>query len=250
MSSQPSKSNTDDRTPSRYVVGIDLGTTNSAMAYVDSHESPWQVRTFAVPQVVAPFEVDTRAGAPFVSLSGNRRRGQVGHVRFTLEGVGWTDDRRTDDGRHLCPRRKLGQAWQGDHFAAKSWLSHSGVDRTADLLPWQGDADVERFLARGGIGRAVAASARGMEPPIPPAPAGRAGCGGDASRLVRRGGTGADAHTAARQAGLERVLLLEEPQAAFHAWVDEHTADWQDHMAPWQKILVCDNSAAGRPTSR
>ena len=36
------------------IIGIDLGTTNSAMTYVDTTEKPWRIRTFAVPQLVAP----------------------------------------------------------------------------------------------------------------------------------------------------------------------------------------------------
>jgi molecular chaperone DnaK (HSP70) len=51
-------------TPSRYVVGFDLGTTNSAVTYVDAAESPWRVRTFAVPQVVAPGQVEARETLP------------------------------------------------------------------------------------------------------------------------------------------------------------------------------------------
>ncbi len=50
--------------PSRYVVGIDLGTTNSAACYVDTGEEPWQVRTFAVPQLVAPGQVEARETLP------------------------------------------------------------------------------------------------------------------------------------------------------------------------------------------
>ena len=50
--------------PSRYVVGIDLGTTNSAMTYVDTSKKPWRVRTFAVPQVVAPAQVEARETLP------------------------------------------------------------------------------------------------------------------------------------------------------------------------------------------
>ena len=42
-----------DKAPARYVVGIDLGTTNSAVSYVDTHESPWRVRLLALPQLVA-----------------------------------------------------------------------------------------------------------------------------------------------------------------------------------------------------
>ena len=49
---------------SRYVVGFDLGTTNSAVAYVDTAEEPWQVRTFAVPQLVAAGQVEARETLP------------------------------------------------------------------------------------------------------------------------------------------------------------------------------------------
>ena len=41
-----------DELPSRYVVGIDLGTTNSAVAYVDTLEPAWHVRVFTIPQLV------------------------------------------------------------------------------------------------------------------------------------------------------------------------------------------------------
>src|SRR3990172_9012746 len=53
-----------DGTPSRYVVGIDLGTTNSAVTYVDTAEEPWRVRTFAVPQLVAAGQVEARETLP------------------------------------------------------------------------------------------------------------------------------------------------------------------------------------------
>lgn len=45
---------------------------------------------------------------------------------------------------------------------------------------------------------------------------------------------------AAREAGLPRVVLLEEPQAAFYAWVHNHRDDWEQHVAEGQRILVCD----------
>ena len=57
--------NTNPQTsPSRYVVGFDLGTTNSAVCYVDTAEEPWRVRTFAVPQLVAPAQVEARETLP------------------------------------------------------------------------------------------------------------------------------------------------------------------------------------------
>src|SRR5579871_5520759 len=55
---------TDLPLPSRFVVGLDLGTTNSAMAYVDTEEQPRRIRTFAVPQVVAPGQMESRETLP------------------------------------------------------------------------------------------------------------------------------------------------------------------------------------------
>ena len=50
--------------PSRYVVGFDLGTTNSAVTYVDTAEEPWRVSTFAVPQLVAAGQHEARETLP------------------------------------------------------------------------------------------------------------------------------------------------------------------------------------------
>src|SRR3972149_1132231 len=49
---------------SRYVVGVDLGTTNSAACYVDTARRPWQVATLALPQLVAPGQVEARDTLP------------------------------------------------------------------------------------------------------------------------------------------------------------------------------------------
>ena len=51
-------------TASRYVVGFDLGTTNSAVTYVDTHKEPWRIETFAVPQLVAPGQIEARETLP------------------------------------------------------------------------------------------------------------------------------------------------------------------------------------------
>src|SRR5262245_23442969 len=51
-------------TASRYVVGLDLSTTNSALAYVDTEESPWRIATFLIPQVIAPGQIEPRETLP------------------------------------------------------------------------------------------------------------------------------------------------------------------------------------------
>jgi molecular chaperone DnaK (HSP70) len=41
-------------------------------------------------------------------------------------------------------------------------------------------------------------------------------------------------------AGLKRIKLMEEPLAAFYAWLYQHEKDWQKIMNPGQLIMVCD----------
>ncbi|HEX5445946.1 MAG TPA: Hsp70 family protein, partial [Pirellulales bacterium] len=123
--------------------------------------------------------------------------------------------------------------------SAKSWLCHPGVDRTAQLLPWHGVPEVERLSP-------VEASARYLEQ-IRAAwdhrfPSDRlaeqdvvltlpASFDEVARELTVR---------AARLAGLPRVVLIEEPQAAFYAWIDAQGEHWQEQVSPGQTILVCD----------
>ena len=106
--------------------------------------------------------------------------------------------------------------------SAKSWLAHAGVDRSAAILPWGAPEDVPRLSP-------VAASAR-----YPGAPARDVGRGASrTSRCARRtivltvpASFDEVAReltvAAAREAGLERLTLLEEPQAAFYAWLAAH----------------------------
>src|SRR5690606_22373797 len=45
---------------------------------------------------------------------------------------------------------------------------------------------------------------------------------------------------AARQAGLERVTLLEEPQAAFYAWLERAGDAWRKQVKAGDLVLVVD----------
>src|SRR3954453_6959472 len=62
---------------SRYVVGIDLGTTNSAVCYVDTHEQPWKVRLLEIPQLVAPGQVEARDTLPSFHYQPPRAAGET-----------------------------------------------------------------------------------------------------------------------------------------------------------------------------
>ena len=124
--------------PSRYVVGFDLGTTNSAVTYVDTQETPWRVRTFAVPQSVAAGQWEARETLP--SFHYQPAAGELPPQELRLPwgpGEGYVVGCFARDHGALVPARLIS--------SAKSWLCHSSVDRTAGLLPWHGAADVERL---------------------------------------------------------------------------------------------------------
>jgi molecular chaperone DnaK (HSP70) len=123
--------------------------------------------------------------------------------------------------------------------SAKSWLSHSGVDRTAGLLPWHGAADVgklspvdvsARYLehVRSAWDHAHPAHPLADQDVVLTVPA---SFDEVARELTVR---------AAKQAGYRSLTLVEEPQAAFYAWIAAQGAGWDERVRPGQTILVCD----------
>src|SRR5688500_13084563 len=121
---------------SRFVVGIDLGTTNSAVAYVDTqvqnpNDDAHVIESLSIPQVVSPGEVEDRPTLPSFLLLPNELE-----VPPDALSVPWATGQRwavgtlaRDRGADL-PHRLVS--------SAKSWLSHTGVDRTAPILPFRG----------------------------------------------------------------------------------------------------------------
>ena len=221
-----------DRAPARYVVGIDLGTTNSAVMYVDTQQRPWRVASLAVPQLVAPGQVEPRDTLPSFhfqpfahesSAKSLRLPWQV-HPRDWIVGVMARDEGMKSPGRLIA--------------SAKSWLCHSGVDRVAKLLPWHGADDVERLSP-------VEASGRFLQHIREAWDANFTSDQLDAQDIVITLPASFDEVAreltvqAAAAAGLPNVVLIEEPQAAFYAWVYKHD-DWAERVAAGDTILVCD----------
>lgn len=222
-----------DQTPSRYVVGIDLGTTNSAVAYVDSHETAWQVHTFPIRQLVAPGEVEGRRSLPSFHY-----QAATGELKRDSLRLPWSSDVAEHsvgvfarDHGTLSPGRLIA--------SAKSWLCHTGVDRTADLLPWQGAADVERLSPVEVSARYLKHIRNAWDSEHADQPLAKQDI---ALTLPASFDEVARELTveAAAQAGLKRVVLIEEPQAAFYAWLHRHRDHWEKLVEPGQKILVCD----------
>lgn len=218
---------------SRYVVGLDLGTTNSALAYVDTESSTSRIHTLAVPQVVAPGHVEALVTLPSFHYQPAPGESSPGALRLPWQqhDPAYTVGVYAREQGTLSPGRLIS--------SAKSWLCHPGVDRTADLLPWQGADDVERLSPVAVNARYLLHFREAWDHHFPRHPLAEqdfvltlpASFDEVARELTLR---------AAQQAGLHRVVLIEEPQAAFYAWIDKHADSWDRLVAPGQKILVCD----------
>ena len=223
----------DAEQPSRYVVGIDLGTTNSAVGYVDTTQEAWQVRTFPVPQLVAAGEVEARETLPSFHYEAAEAEFAPGALKLPWDAA----DRKYTVGFFA---RDHGAMVPGRLIAsAKSWLSHSGVDRTADVLPWHGASDVERLSPVEVSARYLAHIREAWNHAHPKDLL-------EAQDIVLTLPASFDEVAreltvkAAARAGLTRVVLIEEPQAAFYAWIHAQGDNWEGRVQPGQKILVCD----------
>ncbi len=217
----------------RYCVGIDLGTTNCALAYVDTNHDDWHVELYRVPQWIDWGVLDRRETLPsfHYELSSAEQSGNTTRLPWENEPGKAAVGILARDAGMRAPGRRIA--------SAKSWLCHEGVDRTADLLPWHGDPDVTKLSP-------VVASAKYLEhlklawdhdhPHDPLAQQDVIITLPASFDEVARELT----IEAAKRAGLPRVFLIEEPQAAFYAWIDRHREDWQERVHEGLLILVCD----------
>ncbi len=218
----------------RYAVGIDLGTTNTAVAYAQIGDETNQVRAFAIPQLVAPGELAPRPTLPsFLYLFGPELAADA--ARLPWGAPAWVVGALAQGRGAEVPARLVS--------SAKSWLCHGGVDRTAPILPAlkDGEDDVPRvspveasarYLAhvRAAWDHAFAAegaplAAQEVLVTVP------ASFDAVARELTAR---------AATEAGLAGVTLLEEPQAAFYAWLARKGDAWRQELEIGDVVLVCD----------
>jgi molecular chaperone DnaK (HSP70) len=222
----------------RFLVGIDLGTTNSALAYIDLNNRPRTgalgEKTFDVPQLVAAGQVAPRALLPsFLYLPGPHDL-PPGSIALP-----WKPDADAAVGEFA---RNHGAKIPGRLVSsAKSWLCHPGVDRAAPLLPWGAPPDVPRLSPLDVSARylrhlvdawnhALAKFAAPLEDQavtltVP------ASFDDVARNLTMQ---------AAQQAGLKHVTLLEEPQAAFYCWLGLSKHDEIARMKPGMRCVVID----------
>jgi Hsp70 protein len=222
----------------KYIIGIDLGTTNSALARCDatSGEEKSGIEVRSIPQLVAPNEVAERTLLPsFLYIPG-----EFDFPKGSL-ALPWEPEPKLVIGE--LARKRGAESPNRLVVSAKSWLSYAAVNRTAPILPWQAPEEVPKLSP-------VEASSQFLQYLRTVWDSGEAGEQGqfalaeqdvlltvpasfdeEARELTRR---------AAEQAGYDHVTLLEEPQAAFYAWLESQGDAWRQRIKVGDLVLVCD----------
>ncbi|MBY6196770.1 Hsp70 family protein [Vibrio hangzhouensis] len=225
---------------SQYLVGIDLGTTNTVVAFCEIQDdlSNSPVELFEIDQLVGPGEVVRKPLLP--SFRYHPAQQQVSESDLTLP---WENTNVEGDIDNIIIgewARELGAKVEGRQVSsAKSWLSHTAVDREDEILPWAGAQDVRKVSP-------VIASASYLnhirqawnhrhhynkledQDVVITVPA---SFDETARKLTLK---------AAKLAGLPKVHLLEEPQAVCYDWYARHKETASQELSQVPLILVCD----------
>ena len=215
----------------QYIVGIDLGTTHTVVAYAEISANEQTIQLFEIEQLVALGEVATKPLLPSVRYHPAEGEVSAKDIVFTAQGetavVGEA-------------ARLLGSKTQGRLVtSAKSWLSHPSVDHTADILPWGANEAISKVSPLEASASYLAHVRMVWNYQFPNALL-------EHQELVitvpASFDEGARSLTleAARMAGLTKLRLLEEPQAVFYDWLRRHKDNLQTALADVNLLLVCD----------
>jgi hypothetical protein len=225
-----------------YIIGIDLGTTNSVVAYTpitmnpDDPQSPDRIKILDIPQFVDAGAIEERAVLPsFIYIPSAH---EASNGAFSLP---WDPENAMVIGEYA--RQRGAEVPQRMISSAKSWLCHTMIDRNKAMLPWGRPDEVPGFspveasaLILGHIRHAWNFRMAGDDPDlnmenqeifltVP------ASFDAVARELTVR---------AAEMAGLPHISLLEEPQAAFYAWIGSSGDQWRKKVRRGDLVIVCD----------
>ncbi|RMD51883.1 MAG: Hsp70 family protein, partial [Nitrospirae bacterium] len=226
----------------RYIVGIDLGTTNSVVSYIDTEEiedefSEAEVHIFKIPQIIEPGVVDELAYLPSFTYIPSEAELSKGDLDLP-----WAKEMTYVVGSYAAKRGA--EVPVRLISSVKSWLCHPHLDRTAPILPWNAPDSLQKrspvevssyyiehirrawnhvkaeeeqnedyFLENQDVYLTVPASFDAV-----------------ARELTVK---------AAEMAGLSNITLLEEPQAAFYNWINSNKK-WRKEAQVGDIVLVCD----------
>ncbi len=215
------------------MVGIDLGTTNTALSFADTQcgEHP-DVKDLGISQLIHPSQVENRSLLPsfmYLCVDGEFPSGAL--------DLPWAKGREFVLGELAraqglkVPTRQV--------VSAKSWLSHHGVDRRAAILPWKAPPGSRMVSPIEACSHYLAELVFAWNRENPDFPLG-------SQEIVLTVPASFDAAAreltieAATKAGLGKVQLFEEPQSAFYAWIQSRGELWRKDVEVGDVVLVCD----------
>ena len=219
----------------RYAIGIDLGTTHSAIAWVDMTASDGDALvsgTLAVPQLTAPGSVESPPLLPSFLYLPHADELAPGELALP-----WAADGRDAVGEFARSRGATTPIRLVS--SAKSWLCHAGVDRRAAILPSDAPPEVARVSPLEASTRYLDHLRRAWDHAHPEAPF----AGQDVTVTIPASFDPAARELtveAARAAGCGSPTLLEEPQSALYSWIQASAGGWRKQVRPGDVLLVVD----------
>ena len=216
-----------------FAIGIDLGTTNCALASADCAAEQPAPTPLEIPQVIHPGEVQGRPLLPsflYLPSAVELPEGALA-LPWDPEAAATAGAFARDHGAKV-PARLVS--------SAKSWLSYAGVDRRAPILPWQSPDEVPQRSPLDASAHYLEHLRAAWDAAHPEAPLAQqdvvltvpASFDAVARELTAE---------AAQRAGLgDGLRLLEEPQAALYAWLADLGSSWRDELSVGDVVLVCD----------
>lgn len=204
----------------RYIIGVDLGTTNCCVAYADT-QSDGIITPFRIPQLTSKGIVESLPILPSFCLLAENAEHIVGSY------AQWAGAK--------TPTRLV--------QSAKSWLCHPAVNRRDKILPLNA---VDKTLRISPVEATTLYLSKIKDAWNEKIAKGDPEAEFEAQEVILTVPASFDeaARTltveAARQAGFKTMTLLEEPQAAFYSWISQHESKWESLLFPGALILVCD----------
>ena len=218
----------------RYIIGIDLGTTNCTLAYTALSDENKEIVQFPIPQVC-----DVGQSKEAHSLPSFLYFAMEEEVKNKSLDLPWAEEQNVSLG--LYARERAGEVPGRVVSSAKSWLCHDGIDRRAPLLPSQSEGDTAKKISPlEVISRLLSHLKNAWDHAFPAAPFVEqevlitvpASFDPSARQLVQEAAD--SAHYP------QTLVLLEEPQAAFYAWLKQEEESWRTQLKVGDHVLVVD----------
>ncbi len=227
-----------DYSDKHYIIGIDLGTTNTVVSYVDLKSdrlSSKSIKLFTIPQLTGAGEITRHSVLPsFLYIPG----------KYDIDQKSIKHPWKTKEKKFagLFARNCGGKVPARLVSSAKSWLCHGNVDRKAKILPWGSNDEVDKVspvYTTSAYLEHIKKSWNYLK-------------GDDESLYLENqivivtvpasfDEVARDLTVeAANKAGIKNITLIEEPLAAFYRWMVSHENNWSDYVNPDELILVCD----------